>query len=339
MKRGQFITLLWLGIYATGTAYGQQDTYRHMFRGYEDNDLFNLVGRITDRGYTNGTRADYYYIKNKPSHFFLYRIMPKAGDSSVNTFGFNIMQVMITPKNILKRIPDKNDYPYSGSLFATHTLFSSNPIKRYSWQTGLLLGVMGPPSLAEQTQVYVHKLVGYFKPNGWSYQLKTDPLVNINVAGEKELAHINKGVEWIGGMQAFAGTAFNGLSAYSIIRFGRMTPYFNGYLSQFSTPKGNKSRQQVYFIIRPSVDWMITNALIDGGIFNRRNRVIPEPDPNSDEPELGNMVRKRITAKCDFGMVVSLGRLGVSFTETTMTSMVKAAGGQETSNISVYLAW
>jgi hypothetical protein len=339
MKRGQFITLLWLGIYTTGTAYGQQHTYRHMIRGYEDNDLFNLVGRITDRGYTNGTRADYYYISNKPAHFFLHRIMPKAGDSSINTYGFTIMQVMITPKNILKRIPDKNDYPYSGSLFGTHTLFSSNPIKKYSWQTGLLLGVMGPPSLAQQTQVYVHKLVGYFKPNGWGYQLKTDPLVNVSVAGEKELAHISKGFECIGGAQAFAGTAFNGLSAYSIIRFGRMTPYFNGYLSQFSTPKGNNCRQQVYFIIRPAVEWMITNALLDGGIFNRRNRVIPPADPNSDEPEPGNMVRESVTARCDFGMVVSLGRLGISYTETTMTPMVKGTPAQETSNISVYLAW
>jgi len=342
MERGQFIILLLLGISITGTAYGQQQqTYGHMFRVYEDNDLFNLVGGITDRGYTNGTRADYFYIKNKPSRFFLHRIMPKAGDSSVNTFGFSLMQVMITPKNILKRIPDKNDYPYSGALFATHSLFSSNPLKKYSWQTEIMLGVMGPPSLARQTQEYMHRLVGYFKPNGWAYQLKTDPLVNVSVAAEKELVHINKGFEFIGGVQAFTGTALNGLSAWSTIRFGKMEPYFNGYLSQFSTPRGNKSRQQLYFIIRPSIEWMLSNAFIDGGIFNRRNKVIPEPpdDPNTNEPELGNMVRERVVARCDYGAVGSWGRLGISYTQSTRTPMVKGTGVQETSNISLFFAW
>jgi hypothetical protein len=340
MKWGQFIVLLCLGIYTTGTAYGQQSgTYGHMIRVYEDNDLFNLVGGITDRGYTNGTRVDYFYIKHKPSRFLLNRIMPKAGDSSINTYGFSIMQVMITPRNILKRIPDKNDYPYSGSLFATHSLISSNPIKKYRWQTEWLLGVMGPPSLAKETQQYVHRLVGYIKPNGWDYQLKTDPLVNVSVAAEKELAHINKNFEFIGGAQAFVGTMLNGLSAYSLLRFGKMEPYFNGYLSQYSTAKESKSRGQVYFIIRPAVDWMITNALIDGGIFNRHNKIIPEQDPGSGDPPLSNMVRNRVVAKCDFGMVASWGPIGLSYTQSTMTPTVKGTGRQETSNISLYVTW
>ncbi|MBO9200674.1 MULTISPECIES: lipid A deacylase LpxR family protein [Niastella] len=337
MERGQFIILLWVAM-VTGTAYGQQqNTYRHLFRAYEDNDLFNVVGGVTDRGYTNGTRADFFYINNKPARFFLHRIMPKAGDSSVNTYGFSIMQVMITPKNILKRIPDKNDFPYSGALFATHSLHATNAIKRYSWQSELLLGAMGPPSLARQTQVSMHRLVGYIKPNGWDYQLKTDLLLNISVAGEKELAHVNKALELIGGAQVFTGTALNGLSAWGTLRFGKMEPYFNGYMSRFSTPKGRGSRQQLYFTIRPSAEYTLSNALIGGGIFNRRNRVIPKTDdPNNDEPE---MVRERVVARCDYGVVASSGRVGLSYTLTYMTPAVKGTGVQETSNISFFLAW
>ncbi len=340
MQRGQFIILLFLGFYITGTAYGQQPaSYRHLFRAYEDNDLFNVVGGITDRGYTNGTRADYFYIKNKPARFFLHRIMPKAGDSSINTFGFSIMQVMITPKNILRRVPEKNDFPYSGSLFATHSLHSTNFQKKYSWQSELLLGVLGPPSLARQTQVGMHRLVGYFKPNGWDYQLKTDLLLNVSVAGEKQVAHLNKAVELIGGAQAFAGTALNGLSAWGTLRFGKMEPYFNGYLSRYSTPNERRSRQQLYFLIRPAVEYTLSNAFIGGGIFNRRNRVIPQPDPNSDETDNGDMVRNKIVGRCDYGVVASSGRIGLSYTLTSMTPMVKGTGGQETSNISLYFAW
>jgi hypothetical protein len=340
MKRGQFITLLWLSVYLTGTAYGQQqDTYRHMFRAYEDNDLFNVIGRITDRGYTNGTRFDYFYVNNKPTRFFLHRIMPKAGDSSVNTYGFSIMQVMITPKNILRRVPLRSDFPYSGSLFATHSLHSTNSIKKYSWQSELMLGVLGPPSLAQKTQESVHHLVGYFKPNGWDYQLKTDLLLNASLTGEKQLAHIHKAVELIGGAQAFAGTALNGLAAWSTLRIGKMEPYFNGYLSRYSTAQGHKSRQQIYFFVRPAVELTLSNAFIGGGIFNRKNRPVPPPDPNYDDNENADMVRERVVAKCDYGAVVSSGRIGISYTLTSMTPMVKGTGNQEISNISFYLAW
>src|SRR5690348_8919024 len=144
MKLAQIIFLLLLGKGITG--YGQQSqTYRRLFRAYDDNDIINLPGRGTDRGYSNGTRADYFFINGRSTLFFLNRIMPKAGDSSINTFGFSLMQVIYTPKNVLKRIPERNDYAYAGGLFGTHSLLSLNPVKKYSWQTEVMLGIMGPP--------------------------------------------------------------------------------------------------------------------------------------------------------------------------------------------------
>lgn len=341
MEHGRSFFLALLAICIAGAVNGQQQTYRHMLRLYEDNDLFNIVGGITDRGYTNGTRLNYFFIKEKPSRFFLNRIMPKAGDSSINTNGFGIMQVIITPKNILKKIPDKNDFPYSGALFATHSLHSTNAAKRYGLQTVIMAGVMGPPSLARQTQELSHQLVGYFKPVGWNYQLKTDLLLNVEVAAEKELAHIQKSVEIIGGAQAYAGTAMNGLGVWSLIRIGKMEPYFNGYLTQFAMPKGQGNRQQIYFIIRPAVEWMLTNALIDGGVFNGHNKLVPNvpDDPNDDEPPMGDMVRNGVIAKCDYGVVLSLGQICISFTQSTATPMVKGTGRKDMANISIFFAW
>lgn len=340
MERRRSFFLALLAICIAGTVTGQQ-SYRHLLRVYEDNDLFNVVGGITDRGYTNGTRLDYFFIKQKPARFFLNRIMPKAGDSSINTNGFSVMQVIITPKNILKKIPDRNDFPYSGALFATHSLHSANPRRKYSWQTVILAGVMGPPSLARETQEFSHRLVGYFRPVGWDYQLKADPLLNVQVAVEKELAHIKKSVEVIGGAQGFAGTARNGLSIYSLLRFGKMSPYFNGYLSQFATAKGGRNRTQLYFIIKPAVEWMLTNAMIDGGVFNGHNKKVPHvpDDPNDDEPPMGDMVRNRVIAKFDYGAVLSLGRMCFSFTQSSATAMVKGTGRKDMANISVLFAW
>nr|WP_205508974.1 lipid A deacylase LpxR family protein [Longitalea arenae] len=312
-----------------------------MLRLYEDNDLFNVVGGITDRGYTNGTRLDYFFQHHNSSRFFLNRILPKAGDSSVNTNGFSIMQVIVTPKNILKRIPDKNDYPYSGALFATHSLHSTNAVRKYSLQTVLMAGIMGPPSMAKETQQFSHRLVGYLRPQGWDYQLKTDPLLNVQLAAEKQLAQIQKSVEVIGGAQAFAGTAMNGLGVYSLIRLGKMEPYFNGYLTRFATPPGRGRRQQLYLVIRPALEWMLTNAMIDGGIFNGHKKILPDQpdDPNDDEPPMGDRVRNRLVARCDYGVVLSLGRICFSFTQSSATPMIKGTGRKDMANISIELAW
>lgn len=338
MKRAQIIFLVLLGFGITGYAQ-QQQTYRHLLRAYDDNDIINLPGKGSDRGYSNGTRLDYFFVNGKPSLFFLNRIMPKAGDSSINTFGFSLMQVIYTPKNVLKRIPERNDYAYAGGLFATHSLLSANSIKKYSWQTEVLLGIMGPASLAKQTQWQAHKMVGIVRPIGWDYQLKTDLLLNVSVAAEKELMHIGKFVEGIGGAQAFAGTAMNGVSLYSLLRFGKMTPYFNEYISRFSTPKGNRSRWQIYGIVRPAFDLVLSQALIDGGVFNGRNEPVPQPDPDDDEPVVGKRERNRVVAKLGYGFVISGGRLAISFTQTSMTAVVKGTGRQEIGNISLHFAW
>ena len=120
-----------------------------------------------------------------------------------------------------------------------------------------------------------------------------------------------------------------------------MVPYFNGYLSQFATPKGAKSRRQLYFILRPSVEWMLYNALIDGGVFNRHREPVPEivDDPNNNEPEMEDRVRKHIVGKLDYGVVFSAGRVSISFTQTTMSPMVKGTDIQEVGNVSVFYAW
>jgi len=70
-----------------------------MFRVYEENDFLNVNGHGTDKSYSNGTRLDFYYEK-QTSQGLLHKLMPKAGDSSRNIFGWSLMQIMVTPKKI-----------------------------------------------------------------------------------------------------------------------------------------------------------------------------------------------------------------------------------------------
>src|SRR5580700_2189288 len=80
--------------------YKQTDTLNWMFRIYEDNDFLNARGCGTDDAYTNGTRLDYFYQPKHPSKNPIDRLLPKAGAHSINTYGWGIMQLMYTPKNI-----------------------------------------------------------------------------------------------------------------------------------------------------------------------------------------------------------------------------------------------
>jgi len=47
--------------------------------------------------------------------------------------------------------------------------------------------VVGSPSLAEQTQKTVHKLIDSTDPKGWDQQLKTEPVINLNYMRKKKI--------------------------------------------------------------------------------------------------------------------------------------------------------
>src|SRR3954468_2694061 len=90
---------LFLSILFCKNAAAQSTGPHSMFRIYEDDDFLNITGNGTDNAYTNGLRFDLFYIKQKPSRFFIDHLMPKAGSSSINVFGWNVTQLMFTPNN------------------------------------------------------------------------------------------------------------------------------------------------------------------------------------------------------------------------------------------------
>src|SRR4030095_10899492 len=112
------ISLLYLN-----DANAQRAEQAKMFRVYEENDFFNVNGHGTDKSYSNGTRLDFFYEK-KTTRGLLDKFMPKAGDGSKNTFGWSLMQIMVTPKKISATSYLPNDYYYAGALFATHSRYS-----------------------------------------------------------------------------------------------------------------------------------------------------------------------------------------------------------------------
>jgi lipid A 3-O-deacylase len=327
----------------------RQDTStRLLLRIYDDNDCFDLRGGGTDDAYTNGTRIDVFYKLPHPARGFINRILPKAGDSSINIYGWGIMQLMFTPKDLSQSAYQPNDYPWSGALLAAHTLYSYNPAKKFDLQTELLLGVIGPASLASQTQTLIHRVEQYPLPMGWGHQFHDDLLLNINFTAEKQLGAWGSTVEVIGGSQLCLGTMRNSLALYPLIRIGLMNPYFQGYLSQYSnsgseySSPGSHTRSgsrpvrkwQAYLLLKPQGELVLTNALLEGGVFTGNPNI-----KNDKGPALPYHALSRMVYSMDYGAVASNGNFSVSFTQNASSAMMKGLYSHSIGNISLYFAW
>lgn len=312
----------------------QKSETSKMFRLYEENDFLNLNGHGTDRSYSNGTRFDFFYEKQKTRNF-LHRIMPKAGDSSRNIYGWGLMQVMVTPNNLKATAYVPNDYSYAGALFATHSLYSYNARKKLSFQTELLAGIRGPGSFAKQTQKAVHKLIDYQEPMGWDNQLRTQPLLNIGITAEKNLLSINDFIELNAGSQLRIGSFMDAVSLYPMLRIGKMSPYFNGYLDHYGsyTKNGKRVKTQYYLVVKPSVSLYAYDAMLEGKRKNADSEVY-EYSNNKTRPDIHNHI---LDMQC--GLVIAHGNFALSYMQTTSTAYSEALYDHTYGNLSLYFSW
>lgn len=305
----------------------------HLLRLYEDNDFINITGNGTDKGYTNGTRLDYFFRKQRPSRFFIDSWFPRAGADAVNTFSYSLTQVMLVPNDISKPQPDKNDWPYSGALFLSHGLHSSNAAGKFALQAEIVAGVIGPLSLAKQAQTWVHRMIGYTTPMGWHYQMPNDVLLNVNMLAEKMIWQPGKAFELIGGAQIQAGTMLDGASVYTLLRAGNISPWFNGYLEQFSSPANKGRRLQYYIYLRPALQWSAYTALLEGGVFSGKNDYYAGIGNKGSSPS-----PHKITAAMDAGIVLAAGHISLSFSQKEWSPLLDGVSHPTTGNISVTFA-
>jgi lipid A 3-O-deacylase len=327
-----FLTSLWITNNRLH-AQGSEKTGTHLFRMYEDNDVLNIRGNGTDNSYTNGLRLDLYYTKGKRSRFFIDRLMPKAGDSSINVFDWSLAQLMVTPNDITTAQYQPNDYPYAGALFTTHSLYSINPVKKYSFQTELIAGIRGPASFAREVQTFVHSVINYDKPMGWDNQLGTYALLNINFTAEKQLLSIGNFIELIGGAQLAAGSFIDAFSIYPMVRIGKMAPYFDGYFSRYGSyyKKGRKIKSQFYLVVKPESSLVAHNALLHGKRQHADKEATSEDAPN-------RTIRHRLSS-IQFGAVFAHGNFGFSYLQTHSTEYNQGLYRHNWGNISLYFRW
>jgi len=303
------------------------DSLGRMLRIYEDNDFMNVRGKGTDQSYTNGTRIDYFYQKRRPSRSVDKWLLPRTGPRAINTYHWSLMQVMITPENIFttQYLPD--DYSYAAALFLSHGLASYDPERKFSLQSELVMGVMGPWALGEEAQTWMHSIIGYDRPKGWDNQLPNAPLLNYHFTFEKMLWQPAAGMELIGGATAYAGTMLDGAALHATLRAGWMTPYFG-------TQRGSAWREkkfQAYAFLRPTVEYTLYNALLEGGLFSWRNSRFEF----NKSFKTATLIPWNFGV--DYGITVAYRRWRLAYTQKTQSPSLKGTRHHEVGNISLYI--
>jgi hypothetical protein len=329
-----------IGCATTGQAQTHKDTIiTHLLRIYEDDDFINIWGEGTDNAYTNGTRIDYFYQRPQPSHSILDKWMPGAGDSTTDIYSWGAFQIMYTPDDITNPAYQPNDYPWSGALVASHARYSYNPKKHYDIQTELVMGVLGPAAEDQLTQTMVHRMIHYLKPAGWDRQYRNDLLLNVNLTAEKQLVAWGSALRILGAGQLYGGTMQNGAAIYPVILLGKMDPYFNGFISQYTSRTHGRKHWQAYFVAKPEMQLFLTNAVLQGGLFTTNPNLQTPTGPSKEIARQPYHPLQNWVGSLAFGGVVTYGGVGLSFTQTTSAATLKGLYCHSWGNISLYFGW
>jgi lipid A 3-O-deacylase len=140
-----------------------------------ENDLFGGG----DGDYTNGVRFDYVSPRNRLTAMGRFGRdnlgwLTDAGDWYES---FALGQNIYTPDDISLPVPEPDDRPYGGYLYFGYALSADRGDRLDTIEIDL--GVVGPASLAEQSQTLVHNIIGAQDPKGWDTQIENEPGIRI----------------------------------------------------------------------------------------------------------------------------------------------------------------
>ncbi len=202
--------------------------------------------------------------------------------------GLAIGQNIYTPRKLWLSTMIPSDRPYAGWLYLGGILQRRGFTKRNipildSFEIDL--GVLGPDSLAQETQTWWHSLGGWIIPMGWHNQLKSEPGLTLKYDRQWKLSPTRPEAGWgfeflphggvsVGTVQLFgvAGAALRG--GYNIPDdFGVQTI---GSLAAQSGGRTDHTRQFGAYVFAAADGFAVgRNAFLDGNLW-RPSQSVPK---------------------------------------------------------------
>jgi len=231
------------------------------------NDLF--TGR-DGGGYTNGLFVSIYQPSGATALELPLLIQPFSWmltddfDSTLNEH--TIGQAMLTPTDISQPVPEPNDVPYAG-LFTYRT----SRVQVHNNTADMLrttIGVVGPASMAEKSQTFIHKVVGSSEPQGWDHQLRNEPVFSVLRARSWRYP-LHHGVDLILLSQAQLGNLETSAGGGATLRLGRglSNNFATTLLQQGRTSSSNAIERSWFLYSSFEASYLLHTILVSGNSF------------------------------------------------------------------------
>ncbi len=261
------------------------------FRFNYENDYF----AATDENYSQGYNFElvlHVFKKNPINHLFF---IPK--ESAVK-YGLAIGAIGYTPNHYELPEIQVGDRPFATAILLKSFVVATDTIHKSRLVSSFSVGLIGPATYGEETQVGIHKATGNKVPLGWHNQIKNDVVLNYQVTYEKQLLKYRDLFTLQGITSAQVGTLFTNASVGFNTTFGIVNSAFSNSKKGFA----------LYFYSQPTVRVIWYDATLQGGLINRSS---PYTISNGDI--------KRFTAQLDYGLVLKTRTLYFEFSRSLIT--------------------
>lgn len=256
----KFFNLLLILLLSCFFVHAQQRNYQNEIGFQSDNDAYLAQG--SDRYYTNGL-------------FLYFRYAMQTDTAKANLFGkvlgFEAGQKMFNPQSAFIPAARYVDRPFAGYLYAGSTLqylYKNESALKF----GVQIGVTGQAALGRQAQELVHRLLGFYKPQGWQYQIRNN--LGLNLSANYDKLFFRK--DWFdiaGKAYGNLGTTFTGAGLGLTLRFGEFNPLYHS-VSTSSLVAKNRSikeahQKEFFFYLKPALNYVAYDATVQGGLFQK----------------------------------------------------------------------
>ncbi|CAM1372608.1 lipid A deacylase LpxR family protein [Tenacibaculum xiamenense] len=256
-----------------------QKQYSKEFSFINDNDLY--ISLSQDRYYTNGM-------------FFNYRFISKHSNQKIakKIIDFEIGHKIYTPFKAVVQSPQQHDRPFAGYLygsFGINHFFKNNSFLKNSVE----IGVIGPGSMAEELQNFIHDIYGFRRAIGWKYQIRNAFALNFKSSyGKTIIGDTSKYFDVTWTSTANFGTVLTNISTGFYSRLGLKplqkiinTIAFNSNLNKKDSDLFNKKEAFIY--LKPQIGYVLYDATIQGSFLNTTSPITYSAMPFVFTTELG----------------------------------------------------
>ena len=310
---------------------GDTSNNRGVWSLTSENDLFGG----TDRNYTNGVRIervspanDVFPVLNWAAERLPFLDLERRNLRQ----GLALSHAIFTPQDITQSVPDPDDRPYAGWLYLSGTVVASD--RHIQDVLQLNLGVVGPSALGEFVQTNWHEMIGAPQPQGWDYQLRDEPGIeliaqrmalfdgpDLPLGLQTDFGFYGGGA--LGNVRTYAGTGLVGRIGWDLESdFGppRIRPALSG-AGTFSPEKPLGA----YLFAGLDGRVVLRDMFLDGNVFR-------------DGPRVAD--RNKLVGDFQAGLAVHVENVQVAFTYVHRTEeFQRQAGPQRFGAVSVSVAY